>query len=78
MKPRSTFPKSHQAGTTASSYGFNSSTGGTAAKTYTVNGTTCTVLDLLQQANTAKKNGTFDANYWNTVFDGINTTGDIK
>jgi len=76
------------AGTTAKSYGFNSSAGGTGAKGYNVgsdgsaiglvNNTTYTVLQLLQQANADEANGTFDANAFNDIFNGINTTGDIS
>jgi hypothetical protein len=76
------------AGTTAKQYGFNSSTGGTGAKTYNVgsNGTAIglvnngsyTVLQLLLQANLTTFNGTFNANALNTIFDGINSTGDIS
>jgi hypothetical protein len=32
---------------------------------------------LLQQANLQKKNGTFNANAFNVIFDGINSAGDI-
>ena len=76
------------AGTTAKSYGFNSSAGGTGAKGYNVgsdgsaiglvNNTTYTVLQLLQQANADEANGTFNANAFNDIFNGINTTGDIS
>ena len=75
------------AGNNAASYGFNVSTMGTGAKTYNVgaygaaiglaNNTSYTVLQLLQQANLRKCQGTFDANAFNNIFDGINTTGDI-
>ena len=76
------------AGTNATQYGFNSSPGGTGSKTYSVggNGTAIglvnnqsyTVLQLLQQANLTTQNGTFNANAFNTIFNGINTTGDIS
>ena len=36
-----------------------------------------TVLQLLQQANLMKKNGTFNATAFNAIFDGINQLGDI-
>ena len=75
------------AGNAAASYGFNVSVGGTGAKTYNVgaygtaiglqNNTLYTVLQLLQQANLQKKNGTFNANAFNVIFDGINQRGDI-
>lgn len=76
------------AGTTATKYGFNSSPGGTGTKTYNVgsdgsliglvNNTSYTVLQLLQQANLDVANGTFNANAFNDIFNGINTTGDIS
>jgi hypothetical protein len=76
------------AGTVAGQYGFNTSTGGTGAKTYNVgsngsaiglsNNTSYTVMQLLQQANLTKHNGTFDAGAFNNIFDGINQLGDIK
>jgi hypothetical protein len=76
------------AGTIAGQYGFNVSTAGTGSKTYNVgsngtaiglsNNTSYTVLQLLQQANLMMKNGTFDANAFNTIFDGINQLGDIS
>jgi len=74
--------------TLASKYGFNSSPGGTGAKTYNVgsngtaiglsNNTSYTIFFLLQQADLQKAAGTFDANAWNTIADGINQLGDIK
>jgi hypothetical protein len=79
---------SNLAGNAAASYGFNVSSSGTGAKTYNVgpNGsaiglmsnTAYSILTLLRQANTDKQNGTFDANAFNTIFDGINQTGDIS
>jgi uncharacterized repeat protein (TIGR01451 family) len=78
---------SNLAGNTAAGYGFNVSSTGTGAKTYNVgsngsaigltNNTSYTVLKLLQQANLDTKNGTFNANAFNNIFDGINQTGDI-
>jgi uncharacterized repeat protein (TIGR01451 family) len=75
------------AGTTAAQYGFNSSTAGTGAKTYNVgtsgaamglvNNQSYTVLQLLQQADFTRQNGTYDGNSFNVVFNGINITGDI-
>ena len=75
------------AGNAAAQYGFNVSTGGTGAKTYNVgsngtaiglsNNTSYTVLQLLDQVNLTTKNGTFNADAFNTIFDGINTLGDI-
>jgi len=75
------------AGNNAIPYGFNVSTTGTGAKTYNVgsngtaiglsNNTSYTVLQLLQQANLMKQLGTFNANAFNTIFDGINQKGDI-
>jgi hypothetical protein len=71
----------------AAKYGFNVSTGGTGATTYNVgslgtsigllNDTDYTVSQLLQQANLMKQQGTFNAGSFNTIFDGINVTGDI-
>ncbi len=76
------------AGNAAASYGFNVSPTGTGAKTYNVrsNGsaigladnTSYSVFTLLQQANLMKKNGTFNANAFNSIFDGINQSGDIQ
>jgi hypothetical protein len=76
------------AGTTAGKYGFNTSTSGTGTKTYNVgangaaiglmNDASYTVLQLLQQANLMQKNGTFNANAFNAIFDGINQLGDIN
>jgi len=76
------------AGTNGVQYGFNSSTSGTGSKTYNVgtygsamglvNNQSYTVLQLLQQANLTMANGTFNANAFNAVFNGINTTGDIQ
>ena len=76
------------AGSNAASYGFNVSTTGTGAKSFNVgsngtamgltNNTSYTVFALLQQANLRKQAGTFNANAFNTVFDGINQGGDIK
>ena len=75
------------AGNNAASYGFNVSPLGTGAKTFNVgaygtaiglaNNTSYTVLQLLQQANLRKCAGTFDANAFNVIFDGINQKGDI-
>ena len=75
-------------GNMAAGYGFNVSSAGTGAKTYNVgsngtaigllNNTAYTALQLLQAAN-AKcpfSAAAFDA--LNTIFDGINTKGDIK
>jgi hypothetical protein len=77
------------AGSAAARYGFNTSSAGTGAKSYNVgsygsalgltNNTSYTVLQLLQQVNLMVKNGTFNANISaiNSIFDGINQTGDI-
>ncbi len=75
------------AGNAAVKYGFNVSVGGTGAKLYNVgslgtvlglsNNTSYTVLQLLQAAN---QNCPFNANVFNalnTIFDGINESGDI-
>ena len=43
-----------------------------------MNNTSYTVLQLLQQANLDVANGTFNANAFNDIFNGINTTGDIS
>lgn len=66
---------------------FNSSTGGTGVKTWNVgsygtaigltNNQSYTVLQLLAQANLRQQLGTFDANAFNVIFDGINVKGDI-
>jgi hypothetical protein len=78
------------AGNNAAGYGFNISSTGTGAKTYNVqsngvgiglqNNTSYTVLALLQQANLDVKNGTYGsaAGYFNAIFDGINSGGDIN
>ena len=79
------------AGTTASSYGFNSSAFGTGAKTYNVgsygagiglsNNTSYTITKILQQANLQKQQGTFskNASVWSGLFgSGINVQGDIQ
>src|SRR5262249_38614542 len=78
---------SNLAGNTAASYGFNVSSTGTGSRTYNVgsngtaiglmNNTSYTIMQLLQQANLDKKNGTFNATAFNDIFDGINSTGDI-
>jgi len=75
-------------GNVAVKYGFNVSTTGTGAKLFNVgsygtaiglsNNTSYTVLQLLEAANHVCP---FDANEFNalnSIFDGINTTGDIK
>ena len=72
----------------AASYGFKVSASGTGAKAYNVgsdgtaiglkNNTSYTVLQLLQQANLEMQLGTFNANAFNDVFDGINSKGDIN
>lgn len=74
--------------TKAGKYGFNVSSGGTGAKTYNVgslgtvlglsNNTSYTVLQLLQAANAncPFSPAVFDA--LNTIFSGINQTGDIN
>ena len=72
----------------AAGYGFNVSASGTCAKTYNVgsngtaiglaNNTSYTILQLLQQANLETQLGTFNANAFNTIFDGINSKGDIN
>lgn len=76
------------AGTAATKYGFNVSPSGIGGNTYNVgsdgtaiglsNDTSYSVLQLLQQANLDIQNGTFDANAFNDIFDGINQTGDIS
>ncbi|HWF11734.1 MAG TPA: putative Ig domain-containing protein [Bryobacteraceae bacterium] len=75
-------------GTNAVQYGFNSSTSGTGARTWNVgnvgssigltNNQSYTIMQLLLQANADKKNGTFNANSFNTIFSGINQSGDIS
>jgi hypothetical protein len=75
------------AGATAISYGFNSSPVGTEGKSYNVgsngsaiglaNNQSYTVIQLLLQANLDSANGTFNANTFNTIFNDINTDGDI-
>ncbi len=70
-----------------SKFGFNSSTGGTGSRAYNVgsngaaagltNNTSYTVSQLLVAANFAINNGTFNANAFNSIFDGINQSGDI-
>jgi hypothetical protein len=71
-------------------FGFNSSVGGTWTKLYNVgsygtaigvaNNSSWTVAQLLNMASTRKANGTFTtavSNAFNSIFDGINRTGDI-
>jgi uncharacterized repeat protein (TIGR01451 family) len=77
-------------GNCAAGFGFNVSADGTGVKTYNVgsdghllgpgfvdNGS-YTIFQLLAGANAAKAAGTFDANAWNDVFNGINESGDIS
>jgi hypothetical protein len=87
------FTSSTLAGNGAAQYGFNVTPGGTGAKTFNVgslgttiglqNNTSYTVLQILQAANASANcsNGTFNSavfNALNTIFDGINSTGDIN
>jgi hypothetical protein len=87
------FTSSTLAGNGAAQYGFNVTPGGTGAKTFNVgslgttiglqNNTSYTVLQILQAANASANcsNGTFNStvfNALNTIFDGINQTGDIS
>jgi len=75
-------------GVVASSYGFNVSANGTGGKTFNVgslgtsiglvNNTSYTILQLLQQVNITKKNGTYNDDAFNTIFSDINQSGDIK
>ena len=77
-------------GTYARPYGFNVSTGGSGADVVNVgsngsalglpNNQTQTVLALLRAADHAAGNKTLYANLSavNTIFDGINQTGDIR
>ena len=74
-------------GSMAAGYGFNVSTAGTGAKTYNVgsngtaiglsNNTSYTVAQLLQAANAKCPWNATVFNALNTIFDGINTSGDI-
>ncbi len=74
-------------GAAAQAQGFNVSSGGTGSRTFNVgssgtaigltNNTDYTALYLLQQADLEMKNGTFNANAFNSIFDGINQKGDI-
>jgi len=74
-------------GTYAAGYGFNVSTTGAGAKTYDVggNGTAIgltnnqsyTILQLLNAANAAAPLSAAEATALNSIFDGINTSGDI-
>jgi hypothetical protein len=77
-------------GTNAAAYGFHQSSTGTGSLYYNVgsngsaigllNGQSYTVLELLNQVNTILNSQPFNANALNalnTIFDGINTTGDI-
>jgi hypothetical protein len=71
----------------AAGYGFKVSSSGTGGKSYNVgtNGTAIglvnnasyTILQLMQQANLQMQAGTFNATMFNTIFNAINTTGDI-
>jgi hypothetical protein len=80
-------------GSASAKFGFNVTPGGTGAKVFNVgslgttiglqNNTSYTVLQILQAANASINcsNGTFSPavfNALNTIFDGINTTGDIS
>jgi hypothetical protein len=77
-------------GSVAGAYGFNVSASGTGAKTYNTgssgtavglaNNASYTVLQLLQAANQKCPFGTSGSvfNALNTIFNGINTTGDIQ
>ena len=75
-------------GNYASQYGFATSTGGVGGYGFNVgsdgtaiglsNNTVYSVYQLLQQANLDLENGTFNANAFNDIFDGINTKGDIQ
>ena len=81
------------AGSAAVKYGFTVTAGGTGASTYNVrlngaafgvaNNSTLTVLDILKKANSIAVRGVLYngnnslRNMANTVFDGINTAGDI-
>jgi large repetitive protein len=72
----------------ASGYGFSISATGTGAKTYNTgsngtaiglsNNTSYTVTQLMQAANAVAPYSSAAFNALNTIFDGINTTGDIK
>ncbi len=80
-------------GTMAASYGFTVNSTGTGAKTYNVgangaafgvaNNTTLTILQILQATNSQSVNGVLyngdstKRNMANTIYDGINTKGDI-
>jgi hypothetical protein len=76
-------------GTYASGYGFNTSASGTGSHIWNVGGNgagvglsnnqSYTVMQLLQQVNQSKKDGTYNsrANAFNSIFDGINQGGDI-
>ncbi|MCY2926375.1 MAG: hypothetical protein NT031_13230, partial [Planctomycetota bacterium] len=80
-------------GTMAAKYGFTVSSAGTGAATYNVgangaafgvaNGTTLSIMDILMAANNQAVNGVLYGgvvglqNMANSVFDGINTRGDI-
>jgi hypothetical protein len=76
-------------GYTAVGYGFHSTGQGTGSAGYNVgtngsaigltNNQSYSVLALLQQVNLSRQNGTYSsaANAFNTIFSGINTTGDI-
>jgi hypothetical protein len=76
------------AGTAGVQYGFNVTPTGTGSATYNVgsngtalglsNNTSYTVFALIQQADLQVQNGTFNANAFNDVFDGINSGGDIN
>ncbi|HWD90875.1 MAG TPA: hypothetical protein VG938_00870 [Verrucomicrobiae bacterium] len=88
------FTSSNLGGSSAvSKFGFNITPGGTGAKVFNVgslgtvlglqNNTSYTVLQLLQAANANANcsNGTFSSAIFdalNTIFDGINSTGDIS
>jgi uncharacterized protein (DUF2141 family) len=85
------FTQSTYSNTLVSKYGFNVSALGTGVKLYNVasygtaigltNNQSYTVYQLLQQINLLKQNGTYSsktASACNSIFDGINSQGDIN
>jgi hypothetical protein len=77
-------------GTYAAGYGFNTSTSGTGSHVWSVgssgssiglsNNQSYGIMQLLQQVNLSQQNGTYNSlsGTFNTLFSGINQTGDIQ
>ncbi|HUB33327.1 MAG TPA: hypothetical protein VMA31_09870, partial [Bryobacteraceae bacterium] len=81
------FTSSQLGGNSGGQWGFNSSSNGTGSKYYNVssygsaiglsNNQSYTVMQLLQQCNTSKQNGTYNGTVCGSIFSGINQSGKI-